>query len=126
VGLSGERAGGSVLTRIYKILPRAAWEAALAEGVYRGSEVDRADGFIHLSAADQARETARRHFHGQADLVVLAVDAEALGAALRWERSRGGALFPHLHGDLAPEAVVAVTPAPLDGDGVPDLGPLAP
>jgi uncharacterized protein (DUF952 family) len=58
--------------------------------------------------------------------VVLAVEAEALGAALRWEPSRGGALFPHLFGELAAEAVIAVTPAPLDAGGVPDLGPLAP
>ncbi len=85
---------------IYKICPRAEWEAAIALGVYRGSEVDRRDGFIHLSTAAQVDETLRRHFTGQSDLLLVAVDPAALGAALRYEVSRGGALFPHLYGEL--------------------------
>jgi uncharacterized protein (DUF952 family) len=111
--------------RIYKILPRAEWAAAQARGVFEGSPVDLADGFIHFSTAAQAQETARRHFTGQADLVVLALETEALGPDLKWEPSRGGDLFPHLYGPLAPAKVLAVTEAPLDADGVPQLGTLA-
>jgi uncharacterized protein (DUF952 family) len=111
--------------RIYKILGRAEWRAAQAVGVFEGSAVDRADGFIHFSTAAQAAETARRHFAGQADLVVLEVEADDLGEALVWEPSRGGDLFPHLYGALAAGKVVAVHDAPLGADGVPALGALA-
>lgn len=97
---------------IYKILARTEWEAAVAAGRYDGSAVDREDGFIHLSGADQVAETAARHFAGQTDLVVLAVDPDALGEALRWEPSRGGALFPHVYRPLPLDAVVEVLPAP--------------
>ena len=107
--------------KIYKILPRADWAAACSSGRYEGSPVDRSDGFIHFSTAAQAPETARRHFAGQLDLVVLAVEAEALGAALRWEPSRGGDLFPHLYGALPADQVVAVSEAPLAADGIPQL-----
>jgi len=105
--------------RIYKILPRADWAAACSSGRYEGSPVDRSDGFIHFSTAAQAPETARRHFAGQLDLVVLAVEAEALGAALRWEPSRGGELFPHLYGPLAAALVREVLDAPPGEDGAP-------
>lgn len=111
--------------RIYKILLRRDWEAACDAGVYEGSDVDRADGFIHFSTAAQAQETAARHFRGQAGLVVLEVEAEDLGSALRWEPSRGGDLFPHLHGVLDPSLVRGLSAAPLDPDGVPLIGPLA-
>jgi len=111
--------------RIYKILPRAAWTAAHEAGRFEGSPLDLADGFIHFSTAAQAQETARRHFAGQADLVVLEVEADDLGEALRWEPSRGGDLFPHLYGALNAAQVRYVTEAPLDGDGVPALGALA-
>jgi uncharacterized protein (DUF952 family) len=114
----------SGLTRIFKILARGEWEAARAAGVYRGSAVDLADGYIHFSTAAQAPETARRHFAGQDDLMVLAVEAEDLGAALTWEPSRGGALFPHLYADLTPDLVIEAWAAPLGPDGVPDLGDL--
>ena len=110
--------------RIYKILPGSAWRAAQAAGRFEGSPLDLADGFIHFSSAAQAQETARRHFAGQAGLVVLEVEADDLGAALRWEPSRGGDLFPHLHGALAVADVRGVTEAPLDGDGIPALGAL--
>ncbi|MGE5827003.1 MAG: DUF952 domain-containing protein [Micromonosporaceae bacterium] len=99
---------------IYKLLVAAEWDAAQAAGEYAGSAVDRADGFIHLSAADQVVETARRHFahvtgaHATG-LVLLAVDPDRLGPALRWEASRGGALFPHLYAPLSASAVVAST-----------------
>ncbi|HEY2178881.1 MAG TPA: DUF952 domain-containing protein [Caulobacteraceae bacterium] len=111
------------MSRIFKILARAEWEAAAAAGVFAGSAIDRADGFIHFSTAGQVRETARRHFHSQADLVVLEVEADDLGTALNWEPSRGGALFPHLYGALECRRVRAVRAAPLGADGVPDVGP---
>jgi uncharacterized protein (DUF952 family) len=94
-------------------------------GAYEGSPVDQADGFIHFSAADQAAETARRHFRDQDGLAVLTVQAEALGAALKWEPSRGGALFPHLYGPLPIACVLEVRAAPLGADGFPDVGDLA-
>ena len=110
--------------RIYKILPRAAWQAAQAAGRFDGAAIDLQDGYIHFSTAEQAQETARRHFHGQTDLVVLAIEADDLGAELRWEPSRGGALFPHLYKPLDVARVLKVTDAPLDADGVPQLGVL--
>jgi uncharacterized protein (DUF952 family) len=109
------------LSRIYKILPREAWQAALAQRRYDGSPLDRQDGFIHFSTAEQAQETARRHFAGQEDLVVLAVAADDLGSALKWEPSRGGDLFPHLYAHLETALVREVTEAPLGPDGVPRL-----
>lgn len=122
----GRGAGSRVLSRIYKILARSEWTAAQAAGVYEGSAVDRADAFIHFSTASQARETARRHFAGQADLVVAAFDADDLGPSIRWEPSRGGELFPHLYGTLPTRLALAVTEAPLGPDGTPQLGELAP
>ncbi len=86
--------------------------------------MDRKDGFIHFSTRDQLAATARRHFAGQQDLVVLAVEAAALGSALRWEPSRGGALFPHLHGPLDCARVLSVSAAPLDDEGTPFLAGL--
>ncbi len=103
---------------IYKITPETAWRAAETAGVFDGAPVDRADGYIHFSTAAQARETAARHFAGQAGLLPVAVEAEALGPALRWEPSRGGALFPHLYGPLPMSAVRAVVALPLDPDGL--------
>jgi uncharacterized protein (DUF952 family) len=114
------------VTRIYKILPAAEWDAAQRSGAFTGSAIDLTDGFIHFSAADQAAETARRYFAGQPDLMVLVVDADALGPALKWEPSRGGALFPHLYGPLAVDQVIEARPAPLGPDGLPDLGELIP
>lgn len=102
---------------IYKISPRAAWQQAEAAGRFTGAPVDLADGYIHFSTAAQAVETAAKHFAGQADLILVAVDAGRLGEALRWEPSRGGALFPHLYADLGMDAVLWVKPLPLDADG---------
>jgi uncharacterized protein (DUF952 family) len=110
--------------RVYKILAREAWEAARRAGRFEGAGVDLADGYIHLSTAAQAPQTARLHFTGQPDLVLLRLDAERLGAALKWEPSRGGQLFPHLYGALDCALVEAVSEAPLGADGVPQLGPL--
>lgn len=103
--------------RIYKIVDVAAWQAAEATGAFTGAEVDVKDGFIHLSSASQVAETAARHFAGRTHLLLVAVRVGALGEALRWEVSRGGALFPHLYGVLPLSAVAAVTPLPLGPDG---------
>jgi uncharacterized protein (DUF952 family) len=102
---------------IYKICSQAEWREAEQAGVFRGSAVDHRDGFIHFSTAGQVAETAARHFAGRRDLVLVSVDADRLGAGLRWEPSRGGALFPHLYGDLDLKAVRQVTPLPLDAAG---------
>ncbi len=102
---------------IYHMCRRAEWTAAEATGSYPGSSQDAADGFIHFSTAEQIRESARKHRAGQSDLVLVTVEAAKLGPALKWEPSRGGALFPHLYGALPLQAVVAVQPLPLGPDG---------
>ena len=102
---------------IFKICPAPLWEQAKRLGRFRGSSDDVRDGFIHFSTAAQAAETAAKHFAGQDDLLLVSVDAESLGAALKWEPSRGGALFPHLYGDLDISAVTKVEPLPLGPDG---------
>lgn len=106
--------------RIYKILAEAEWAAAQRAGRFEGSAVDRADGYIHFSTAAQVRETAAKHFAGQAGLVTLAIEADDL-ADLRWEPSRGGQLFPHLYAPLDVALVRAVRSAPLDAAGVPQI-----
>ncbi len=111
---------------IYKICPAALWHAAERAGRFRGSEVDRNDGFIHFSTAAQVAETAVKHFSGQRDLLLVSVDAATLGTALKWEPSRGGALFPHLYGELDVAAVRKVEPLPLGADGRYAFPPLAP
>ena len=106
------------MTIIYKISDVALWREAERAGTFTGAPVDLADGYIHFSTAEQAAETAARHFAGRDDLVLVAVDAAALGPALRHEPSRGGALFPHLYGPLPLSAVRWVKPLPLGADGV--------
>lgn len=109
---------------VFKIAPAALWGAAEDVGRFEGAPVDLADGYIHFSTAAQVAETARRHFAGQADLLLVSVDADLLGEDLRWEPSRGGALFPHLYGVLPLSAVRWVKPLPLGADGAhvfPDL-----
>jgi uncharacterized protein (DUF952 family) len=113
------------LSRIYKILSADEWRSAQAAGRFEGSAVDLQDGFIHFSTAAQAPETARRHFAGQADLVVLEVEADELGEALRWEPSRGGDLFPHLYAPLEAALVRRAAEAPPGPDGMPQLPPLS-
>lgn len=102
---------------IYKICPHALWQEAARAGVFRGAPVDCADGYIHFSTAEQVADTAAKHFAGATDLVVVAVETDALGGALRWEPSRGGALFPHLYGELPLDTVQWVRPLPLGADG---------
>ncbi len=114
------------MSTIYKICPASLWQEAERAGVFRGSPDDIRDGFIHFSTAAQVEETASRHFAGQADLLLLHVDGERLGDRLKWEPSRGGALFPHLYGEFAPAAVLKVERLPLAPDGwhiIPALGP---
>lgn len=95
---------------IYKLLGADEWARAQAEGVFRGSPVDIADGFIHFSTGEQVVETAARHFAGRRGLVLLAVDPDRLGDALRWEVSRHGDLFPHLYASMSLTTVVSETP----------------
>lgn len=102
---------------IYKICPRGAWRRAVETGAFAGAPVDLQDGYIHLSSRAQVARTAARHFAGQDDLMLVAVDAAALGDALKWEPSRGGALFPHLYGSLAMNAVLSAKLLPLGPDG---------
>ena len=102
---------------IYKIVDAAMWRQAEARGLFEGAPVDRDDGFIHFSTAAQVRETAARHFAGQADLLLVGVEAERLGSALRWELSRGGALFPHLYAPLQCSDAARIEPLGLGPDG---------
>jgi uncharacterized protein (DUF952 family) len=106
-----------VPSTIYKICPAPLWRQAERAGRFDGAGIDHADGFIHFSTAAQAVETAAKHFAGAADLVLVAVDAERLGGALKWEPSRGGDLFPHLYGTLVLAAVLWAAPLPLGADG---------
>ena len=101
----------------FKIVDATEWAAAEAEGVYGGSAVDRADGFIHLSTQAQLAETAAKHYAGRPDLMLLTVDLDALGDAVVWEPSRGGALFPHIYGPLPVAAVTARRAFAVTADG---------
>ena len=111
---------------IYKIAPETLWREAETTGSFLGAPIDLADGFVHFSTADQVKETAARHFSGQAGLLLVAVDAAKLGAALKYETSRGGALFPHLYGPLDLAAVKWARPLPLGSDGLHEFPPLEP
>ena len=114
------------MVTIYKICERAQWRAAEAAGQYRGSRVDERDGFIHFSTAAQLAETASKHFAKASDLMLVAVDSAALGAELKWERSRGGDLFPHLYAALPLKTVRWARPLPDEIDGhrpLPELEP---
>ena len=111
---------------IYKICEQALWRAAKSEGLFRGAPVDTRDGFIHFSTAEQLAETAAKHFAGMSRLMLVAVDADALGAPLKWEPSRGGALFPHLYASLPLAAVRWARPLADEVDGrrvIPELDP---
>ena len=105
------------MTLIYKIRPQALWREAERRGTFAGAPIDLQDGYIHFSTAEQALATAARHFAGRDGLVLIAVETAALGDALRYEPSRGGALFPHLYGPLKLDAVRWVRKLPLGPDG---------
>ena len=111
---------------IYKITPASAWREAERQGVYRGSPDDLRDGYIHFSTASQISETARKHYFGQTGLFLVAVDADALGDALRWEPSRNDDLFPHLYGELDLGAVTAILDMRARSDGTHDIPELIP
>ena len=111
---------------IYKICRSGEWSAAQAAGRFKGAPVDLADGFIHFSTGPQVRETAARHFSGETGLILLTVNPSALGDDLRWEPSRGGALFPHLYTPLPLDAILSAEPLELDAEGIhrfpPEIG----
>ena len=109
--------GTGMTALIYKIHSADGWAVAERTGVFDGAPIDLADGYIHFSTGAQARETAAKHFAGQADLLLIAVDAGALGDALLWEPSRGGALFPHLYGALDMAAARWIMPLQIGNDG---------
>ena len=109
---------------IFQICPETLWREAETRGRFDGAPIDLADGFIHFSTAEQVRETAAKHFSGQQGLLLVAIDENRLGEALKYEVSRGGALFPHLYAPLDLSAVAWVKPLPLGADGThafPDL-----
>lgn len=102
---------------IFKVVNLGEWAAAEVAGRFTGAPIDHKDGYIHLSTATQLQETVSKHFRGLDDLLVVAVEATALGDALKYEVSRGGDLFPHLYGVLPIEAVRWVKPLVLKADG---------
>ena len=106
---------------IYKIVPASLWRLAEETGSFNGTQTDLADGFLHFSTAEQVRETAEKYFKGQDALLLIAVDKNRLGKALRFEPSRGGALFPHLYAPLPRDAVVFAKPLRLLPDGQHDF-----
>jgi len=110
---------------IYKIVPEVLWREAAEAGSFAGAPVDLRDGFIHFSTAAQVRETAARHFAGMAGLLLVAVESARLGRALKFEVSRGGALFPHLYAPLDPADTVWARPLPLREDGSHDFPDLS-
>ena len=112
------------MTVIYHLARKHAWSAARGDSIYRGTAEDRIDGFIHFSTGSQVAQSAARHRAGEADLILVACDAEKLDGIVRWEPSRGGELFPHLYGDLPLAAVLSAVPLPLGKDAkhvFPDL-----
>lgn len=102
---------------IYKIVPETLWNQAELSGHFEGAPVDLADGFIHFSTAPQVRETAARHFKQQSGLLLVAIDGDQLGEALKYEPSRNNDLFPHLYGPLPLDAVIWKCSLPLDDNG---------
>lgn len=102
---------------IFKVVSAKEWSVATEQGEFLGAAIDLTDGYIHFSTADQLRETVEKHFAGQSDLLLVSVDADSLGDELKWEPSRGDALFPHLYAPLSIESVVMSTEMPLGKDG---------
>jgi uncharacterized protein (DUF952 family) len=111
-----KKVGGRMPT-IYKICPASLWHEAEREGVFRGSADDLRDGFIHFSTAGQVMETAAKHFTGEGNLLLLSIETARLGDALKWEASRGGAMFPHFYGALPLSAVIKIAALPLGANG---------
>jgi len=111
---------------VYKICDAEEWRTAARDGAYPGSADDLRDGFIHFSSREQVAETLRRHFAGRSELVVVAFDDSDLGAALRYEPSRGGDLFPHLYATLDTAMAAWVRPVTMGADGAPTPPDLSP
>lgn len=110
---------------IYKIVRQAEWEAAWVAGELKGTPVDIKDGYIHFSTAGQLAETLNKHYQGQSGLVLAAIDPDLLPQGLKWEPSRGGALFPHLYAPLPMSAVIAERSLGARADGgfdLPEIG----
>ena len=110
---------------IFHMARTAEWNTAQSTGSYQGAAEDRVDGFIHFSTATQVKESAAKHRMSEPNLILVACNADALGENLKWEEARGGALFPHVYGDITLSAVVWAEPLPLDAGGIhifPDLG----
>ncbi|WP_404406288.1 DUF952 domain-containing protein [Pelagibacterium halotolerans] len=110
---------------IYKIATKADWEAAWAAGELKGTPIDLADGYIHFSTADQLAETLDKHYRGRSELVLATIDPGLLPEGLKWEPSRGGALFPHLYAALPMSAVIAeraLDARPDGGFDLPEIG----
>lgn len=103
---------------VHKIVSEADWNEAVAQGVFKGAGIDLQDGFIHLSTSAQVRETARLWFAGKRGLLLVSIDETSLGDALKYEASRGGALFPHVYGVLNVALALSVHPLNLDVDGL--------
>lgn len=100
---------------IYKLFRPAEWAALEATGQTAGAPIDIEDGYVHFSTAAQVEETARRYFDGVEGLVILALDSDSLGEALKWEPSRGGDLFPHLYRELRLSDVLWHRVLPMEG-----------
>ena len=109
---------------IYKIVAAEAWEAAVARGVFDGASIDLSDGYIHFSTAAQVEETAAKHFAGQDNLLLVAVEEAALRGKLVYEASRGGALFPHLYAPLPTALTKFAVPLKRRPDGAFDFAGL--
>jgi uncharacterized protein (DUF952 family) len=117
VGFARVEALGMAVKVAYKVLTPADVNAMDA-GVFEGAPIDIADGYIHLSTAEQLTETVRRHFAGQTHLTLAAVDLAALGGMVRWEVSRDGQRFPHVYGRLTPASIIALGPLEWGADGL--------
>jgi uncharacterized protein (DUF952 family) len=124
--LFGQRRSVAITAPVYKIARPEEWAEAETAGVFGGSPDDKRDGFLHLSAPDQVRDTVRKHFAGERSLLLVAVDSAVLGFGLKWEVSRGGARFPHLYGPRPLSAVISVAPLRRGEDGVFEFPPAIP
>ena len=100
---------------LYKIIDAGAWGEAVERGTFLGAAIDLRDGYIHLSTAAQAADTARLHFSGVANLLLVAIDEDVFAQNLKWEASRGGQLFPHVYGEIDPTHILWAKPLPWDG-----------
>jgi uncharacterized protein (DUF952 family) len=106
---------------IYKVVGREVYDASVAAGRFLGQPIDKADGYIHLSTAEQLGETIRLYFAGLGGQVLFQLPTGPLGETLRWEASRGGALFPHLYGEIDMAAITNVAHVDVPADGRLDL-----